>query len=103
MYRNNNEVEEQPPTGVGRPISTQNRFSFFKVQILGLVVLTLFASTCEGGIMDAKLKEIRALSDSAQVSPWVQRARKEGALQEPEICLDDGCLDAGTIVFWSLS
>lgn len=75
-----------------------------------LATLALLVGGTEGrGILDSKSKldMIRSLSASSGVhsSPFLMKHghghdQGQGGLQDPEVCYDDGCLDAGNYFYF---
>lgn len=63
--------------------------------VLGIVVLSLLLNAGHAATIGSnKLKAIRSLSESMEVGSWIHRMPKDVS-QNPDICYNDGCLDAG--------
>jgi hypothetical protein len=66
--------------------------------IAGGLVQPATASVLSNSPTNAKLSEIEKLrtESGASSADWLNRIEKGEVQQEPEVCYDQGCLDAGT-------
>jgi len=104
IRRNNNEIQGEETNGGDTVKTGVSQRSLGK----GFLVLTCLlavslgiqgtsAAVAQDATTAAKLAEIESLRKSSGIenAEWTKRlVKKDEALQEPEVCYDQGCLDA---------